>query len=62
MLFVLVNEHADNRQHVIMVARMVAMFACPHPNMFVVALVVVALVVAKCRCCLMSTMGMAVAQ
>jgi hypothetical protein len=57
VLLVLLNEHADNRQHVIMVARMFAMFACPHPNMFVVALVVVALEVAKCRCCLMSMTG-----
>ena len=59
--FVLVTVHADKIRHVIM-ARKVAMTALFHSNMFVVVLVVVALVVAKCRCCLMSTKGMAVVQ
>ena len=62
MLLVLLNEHADNKQHVIIVARMFPMFACPHPNKSVVVVAVVALVVAKCRCCQVPTMGMAVVQ
>ena len=36
---------------------MVAMIEFPRSNMCVVVLVVVALVVAKCRCCQVSMMG-----
>ena len=62
MSLVLVNEHADNRQHVIIVAQIFAMFAFPHPNMFAVVAVVVARVVASRRCCQVSMMDMAVVQ
>ena len=41
---------------------MVAMFAFPRPNMFVVVLVVVALVVANRGCCLMSMTRMVAVQ
>jgi len=62
VLLVLVNEHADSKQHVIMVARMVAMIECPHPNMFLVVVVVVGLGLAKCRRCLKPMKGKAVVQ
>ena len=41
---------------------MVAMIEFPRSNMCVVVLVVVALVVAKCRCCQVSMTDMAVVQ
>ena len=41
---------------------MVAMSACPHPNMCMAVLAVVALVVAIDRCCLMSMTDTVVVQ